>query len=1059
MVLRKDQPLFFKLLLKTLFLGKFIFVSKSNKQSKLAYFKEPIINKLYLLLAIFLLTIATILTIENYFDQSYSSKYRSAIENQEKLLKLENMLNHSLLKLNLAFKSYASINLVKALENNNVEIEELTRKSKAILNVIDQGGVIEDVRPVKDYSKDSITVRIHYLEDEFTGSISEVSDLIPIIDDLYNQAARISDQVLKNITVHGGQNEHLKGNVEQLIKGADPEFGRMLEIENTIAYEINKRLVKLNNRAINILSRYNKLKYASLILFSLFVIFLSYFLFSQIRSVILYRKKAEENNKKLIQAVEQSPISIMITDTQGNVEYVNKGFKSLDGFSKSELESGKANFFQIQNKKNELADMLWQTIQEGQVWQGEISSAKDDGNVYWEKVLISPVLSKDKTISNYVAIKEDTTEKRLLTESLKESNKALSTITDNLPVGVMIVDKDKQIIQINKTAAKIMGFANGEEALQHLINSSYDELFFTAKREEYKDEQTGVIVASLEERLEIKENNISREILKNIIPISLDQKEVFLEAFMDISAQKEIQKKEAESNKAKSEFLANMSHEIRTPMNGIIGATELLGKTRLSKEQKNVVSIIGRSCDNLLNIINDILDFSKIEAGKMKIESYAFNLRSTVDYLMDQMSFRSLEKGIEILNDVEETIPPVLIGDESRLIQVLVNLMGNAVKFTSEGEVVLKVEIEQQKGTNLILHFSVEDSGIGIPKNKLEKIFESFTQADGSTTRKFGGTGLGTSISKMLVELMGGKIWVESPNPNFMWSKENPGSVFHFTLPFVIDKNHKTLELNTEQFAHVNTLIVDNHKTNLLLLKKTLNNWQIKSDTVNDEKSALSMLEEHSEFNLMIIDSHVFSKADDNFLKTVKRKQKGIKIILFSSENRWKNPEEFKGVDTVLQKPVKHADLFSAIEKLLVEGKNDVSTAEAQVAELKERIKDKKILLVEDNIINQKIAEKMLSRLGLQTNIANNGQEAVDMLTGEEQDQIDLVFMDVQMPVLNGLDATRKLREEKVDLPIIAMTANALKGDREVCIEAGMNDYIGKPVKMDDLENIIDKWL
>ncbi|WP_317195163.1 PAS domain-containing hybrid sensor histidine kinase/response regulator [Carboxylicivirga sediminis] len=1034
-------------------------MSKSNKQSKLAYFKEPIINKLYLLLAIFLLTIATILTIENYFDQSYSSKYRSAIENQEKLLKLENMLNHSLLKLNLAFKSYASINLVKALENNNVEIEELTRKSKAILNVIDQGGVIEDVRPVKDYSKDSITVRIHYLEDEFTGSISEVSDLIPIIDDLYNQAARISDQVLKNITVHGGQNEHLKGNVEQLIKGADPEFGRMLEIENTIAYEINKRLVKLNNRAINVLSRYNKLKYASLILFSLFVIFLSYFLFSQIRSVILYRKKAEENNKKLIQAVEQSPISIMITDTQGNVEYVNKGFKSLDGFSKSELESGNANFFQIQNKKNELADMLWQTIQEGQVWQGEISSAKDDGNVYWEKVLISPVLSKDKTISNYVAIKEDTTEKRLLTESLKESNKALSTITDNLPVGVMIVDKDKQIIQINKTAAKIMGFANGEEALQHLINSSYDELFFTAKKEEYKDEQTGVIVASLEERLEIKENNISREILKNIIPISLDQKEVFLEAFMDISAQKEIQKKEAESNKAKSEFLANMSHEIRTPMNGIIGATELLGKTRLSKEQKNVVSIIGRSCDNLLNIINDILDFSKIEAGKMKIESYAFNLRSTVDYLMDQMSFRSLEKGIEILNDVEETIPPVLIGDESRLIQVLVNLMGNAVKFTSEGEVVLKVEIEQQKGTNLTLHFSVEDSGIGIPKNKLEKIFESFTQADGSTTRKFGGTGLGTSISKMLVELMGGKIWVESPNPNFMWSKENPGSVFHFTLPFVIDKNHKTLELNTEQFAHVNTLIVDNHKTNLLLLKKTLNNWQIKSDTVNDEKSALSMLEEHSEFNLMIIDSHVFSKADDNFLKTVKRKQKGIKIILFSSENRWKNPEEFKGVDTVLQKPVKHADLFSAIEKLLVEGKNDVSTAEAQVAELKERIKDKKILLVEDNIINQKIAEKMLSRLGLQTNIANNGQEAVDMLTGEEQDQIDLVFMDVQMPVLNGLDATRKLREEKVDLPIIAMTANALKGDREVCIEAGMNDYIGKPVKMDDLENIIDKWL
>jgi PAS domain S-box-containing protein len=1034
-------------------------VSKSKKRNKLSYFKEPIINKLYLLLAIFLLTIGTILIIENYFDRSYKSKYTNTIDNQEQLLKLENLLNQSLLKLNLAFQSYSSITIIKALENNNKEIEELTQKSKAILNVIDRGGDIVDERAINDISNEVITKRINYKADEYTGLISQVNVLIPIIDDLYSQSTRISDQVLKNISIHGGGNEHLKSSVEQLIKSANPEFVRLLEIENEVAFEINKRLDSLRNKSISVSDRYSKLKFTSLIFFTVFVILLSYFLLSQIRSVIIFRKKAEDNNKKLIQAVEQSPISIMITDTQGNVEYVNKGFKSLDSYSKSELESGNTNFFKLQNKKNELADVLWQTIQEGQVWQGEISSTKDDGSVYWEKVLISPVLSKDKTISNYVAIKEDTTEKKLLTESLKESNKALSTITDNLPVGVMIVDNEKQIIQINKTASKIMGFGNSDSALAHLKNSSYDDLFSTNKKEEYKDEQTGVNVASLEERLEIKENNISREILKNIIPISLDQKEVFLEAFMDISAQKEIQKKEAESNKAKSEFLANMSHEIRTPMNGIIGATELLAKTRMSKEQKNVVSIIGRSCDNLLNIINDILDFSKIEAGKMKIESYAFNLRSTVDYLMDQMSFRSLEKGIEILNDIEDTIPPFLIGDESRLIQVLVNLMGNAVKFTSEGEVVLKVEIEQQKGTHLVLHFSVEDSGIGIPKNKLEKIFESFTQADGSTTRKFGGTGLGTSISKMLVELMGGKIWVESPNPNFMWSKENPGSVFHFTLPFVIDKNHKTLELNTEQFAHVNTLIVDNHKTNLLLLKKTLNNWRIKSETVNDEKSALNRLEENPDYNLMIIDSHVFSKADDNFLKMVKRKQKAIRIILFSSENRWKNPEYFKGVDIVLQKPVKHTDLFNAIEKLLVDGKSDVTTAESQAAELKERIKNKQILLVEDNIINQKIAQKMLSRLGLKTSIANNGQEAVDVLIGEGKDNIDLVFMDVQMPVLNGLDATKKLREEKLEIPIIAMTANALKGDREICIEAGMNDYIGKPVKMDDLENIIDKWL
>ncbi len=1032
-------------------------MGKENNTSKISYFREPIVNKLYLLLAIYLITIGAIISIENYFDQSFASKYRHSIQNQEQLVKLEHLLHKHLLELNIAFKSYSSISHPQQLTNNENKITELTEKSIQIINVIDQGGTIEDKRSVNLLSQDVITILIKYNDDVYTGTMPEVRELAPRINQLHSLSEKIARKIENTLKQPDGVQMVAKA-TDYYIKSAESSFERIHEIENKISYDINKRLASLNNQSISVLKRYNNLKYFSLIIFTLFVIFLTYFLLSQIRSLIFNQRKAEENNKKLIQAVEQSPISIMITDTRGNVEYVNKGFKSLAGFSKSELNSGNTNFFKLQSEDNEFAEVLWQTIQEGLVWTGEIKSLKEDGSEFWEKVLISPVLSEDKTISNYIAIKEDTTEKKLLTESLKESNKTLTTITENLPVGILIVDKDKQIIQVNQNAATTMGFSNIGQALLHLQGHSYNEFFFTTKRDEYVDEQSGITVESLDERLEVNENNISREILKNIIPVTLDNKEVFLEAFMDISAQKEIQKKEAESNKAKSEFLANMSHEIRTPMNGIIGATELLSKTRLSKEQKNVISIIGRSCDNLLNIINDILDFSKIEAGKMKIENYAFNLRSTIDYLMDQMSFKAMEKGIEILNDVDDTIAPVVIGDESRLIQVLVNLMGNAVKFTSEGEVVLKVEIDQQQGSNLTLHFLVEDSGIGIPKNKLEKIFESFTQADGSTTRKFGGTGLGTSISKMLVELMGGKIWVESPNPNFMWSKENPGSVFHFTLPLVIDKNQKAYEIDKELFGSINTLIVDNHKTNLLLLKKTLNNWNIKSETVSDEKTALSTLSSRKDFNLIIIDSHVFSKADDKFLQSIKEHQEDLKIILFTSDNRWKPMEELKGVDFILQKPIKHTELLHSIEKLFKEGASGNKTDE-KVPDLQERIKDKNILLVEDNIINQKIAEKMLARIGLEIEIAKNGAEAVEMITSDETTNFDLIFMDVQMPVMNGLDATIKLRELDVKLPIIAMTANALKGDREVCIDAGMNDYIGKPVKMDDLEAILMKWL
>jgi len=1018
-------------------------------------FGESIVVKLYLLLAIFLLTITAIIVIENYFDKTYIFQYQKLIKNQEEKQKIEKVLQKNILKLNLLFKDFGSIDHPQQLTNTENNINTLVTECIHIIEILDEGGTLNEVKPVNLQDQEIITEVIVHEVDKFTGTIPEIRELAPKINDLQLLSTKIAQIISPNLENPTMEREVFLQTVGFYIKQSETLFSRINEIENKISYDINKNVVSINNASVNIISRYNNIKYLSLFIFTFLAIIVTYYIIVQIKKVIINRKKAEENNEKLLQAVEQSPISIMITDTKGNVEYVNKGFEDITGYDKKEVIKTNIDFFQ--NTDNSTPSDFWKTIQEGRIWTGEINNKRKNGELYWEKMLISPVLSKTNTISSFIAIKEDITEKRILTHSLEESIESMKTIIENLPVGILIVNSNKEIIQANDTAAKIMGYKNQDEVIDNLKGQDYEDVFITLREEHISDPTTRVVVSVLEERLEIKQNNISRAILKNIIPIRLNHENVYLEAFMDISAQKEVQMREAESNKAKSEFLANMSHEIRTPMNGIIGATELLSNTKLSKEQGNVVSIISRSCENLLNIINDILDFSKIEAGKMNIEPYPFNIRSTVDYLMDQMSFKTNEKGIELISSVEQTIPGVLIGDESRLIQVLVNLLGNSVKFTSEGEVVLKVEVSKQIDNQITLHFMVEDSGIGIPKDKLEKIFESFTQADGSTTRKFGGTGLGTSISKMLIELMGGKIWVESPNPNFAWSQENPGSIFHFMLPFEIDKNQETTELDIAKFKGIKTLVVDNHKTNLLLLKKTLNNWGIVSQSSFDEKSALEIIKEKQDLDLVIIDAHVFSKAEEGFLQELKKENPRLKTILFTSEHKWESKYDEEEVDKIIHKPIKHNDLFYAINDLFFDGEESIPGGGQKIS-FEEKVKGKLILLVEDNLINQKIAEKMLDKIGLQAAIANNGKEAVDMMSSGDY-KFDLILMDVQMPIMNGLDATRELRERHFDIPIIAMTANAMKGDREVCIEAGMNDYIGKPVKLDDLAKLIDKWL